>query len=38
MRGKVGIADKFTYSFSVDVDNVPPAVDAINLVWLEVEE
>jgi hypothetical protein len=28
---KVGIADKLAYSLAVDVNNVPPAVDAINL-------
>jgi hypothetical protein len=35
---KVGIADKRTHAFSDNVDNVPPAVNSINLVGCEIEE
>jgi hypothetical protein len=36
--GKIGIADKRTNAFSDNVDDVPPAVNAINLVGFEIEE
>jgi hypothetical protein len=36
--GQIGIADKCTHAFPDNVDNMPPAVNAINLLGFAIKQ